>query len=740
MKEKHIIARKRVRVVLLLLLLASSLAIGVFLMTDGNPWDRRTGTSTSSLYAENSSHPLSGTGSQTTSATSDSIRAPRSAGSASTAWLLAEVPKLPPSTSESAKSAIIAPVYLDPLIDPGISVDPPLTARPPERLLGLPGTASAEYRLFNQNTSGSIDNRYTEHGVATQVQQDTATYGRFDFRAALINGDTNNIVTGGLDSGHYINLAQRDFALTSHWMMNNEIGDIRARVPTLLSQGYYIRLPEPLVEGISSEIRSANSSMRVTSGTLGTMQGRTFPVFSTILSNGSATGVDGTYRFSPEWQAVAQVWSNSKVLTGAGAGEESFTSMAGSMRYDGQQQGKAQVGILTNDNGAVGFWLDGEKRHAAWLHNLGVYRMDPDLEWIDRNSTIIKDTQGLYWRASTRSASFNNLFGLDWMQTNIDSNLLRPTRNNINLYSNVGYRYSFDTGISGYLSLGDENVTGAGLDVHDNVVSARGILSTRFSTGSSSWLLGTTMRNGTNESQRLDASWDHYWNPGTGFSGLRSGIYYAKQSASLNDFQETSLRAGGQWARRNFDLSTNASIGYLNSDIIDSDVSSSITFSFGWRIANSWRLGADINFNHNALVLTTTGESRVSDTQLLASLRYDANWGRPQALIGRVKDEYGRGAVRGVLFLDQNGNGARDPGEPGVPNVTIVLDRGFSTETNANGEFSYNPVPSGVHQIAVNVANVPLPWNMSEERPFEVTVRTRETSTIDIPLISMRPN
>jgi hypothetical protein len=98
------------------------------------------------------------------------------------------------------------------------------------------------------------------------------------------------------------------------------------------------------------------------------------------------------------------------------------------------------------------------------------------------------------------------------------------------------------------------------------------------------------------------------------------------------------------------------------------------------------------------------------------------------------------GAVRGVLFLDQNGNGARDPGEPGVPNVTIVLDRGFSTETNANGEFSYNPVPSGVHQIAVNVANVPLPWNMSEERPFEVTVRTRETSTIDIPLISMRPN
>jgi hypothetical protein len=67
--------------------------------------------------------------------------------------------------------------------------------------------------------------------------------------------------------------------------------------------------------------------------------------------------------------------------------------------------------------------------------------------------------------------------------------------------------------------------------------------------------------------------------------------------------------------------------------------------------------------------------------------------------------------------------------------VTVYLDRGFSVETNARGEFSFTPVASGDHQLSVNVANVPLPWAIDERRSIIASVRPRETAAVEIPLV-----
>ena len=130
----------------------------------------------------------------------------------------------------------------------------------------------------------------------------------------------------------------------------------------------------------------------------------------------------------------------------------------------------------------------------------------------------------------------------------------------------------------------------------------------------------------------------------------------------------------------------------------------------------------------------------MTDKQVLVSVRYDANWGRPESTMGVATGKLGRGAVRGVLFYDKNGNGLRDAGEQGVPNVTIYLDRGFSVETNANGEFSFDPVASGQHEVSVNVANIPLPWVIDENRRIWADVRPRESAVVEIPLIRIGPN
>ncbi len=653
------------------------------------------------------------------------------------AWLLTDEPTTASPTTTTTSRSGLEPAYLDPLIDPAVSADPPLAAISAQRAAGLPGFVNAEYRLFAQNTGGDIDYRYREHGVATQLQQETASYGRFDLVAVLTGGDGDNLPPGSFTGGHFINLAQRDFALTSRVQMDTELGDIRARVPGLLSRGYYIRLPEPLLEGLSSEIRSADTSLRVSSGTLGTYQGRTFPVFTSDHSSGSATSLSGHHRINPQWQASLQLWDSNNVVTTTGT--DSFTSIAGTLQYDRPDIGRAQVSVLHSSNGATGLWLDGEKRIARWQSNLGLYRMDPNLQWVDRNSTVLTDTQGVYARTATRDQNSNTSLGMDWSQTNVDGNPLLPTRSSANLFGSYHYLLTTSTSVNGYLWIGENQSTGAGVDLQDTSVMVRGAASTRFATGTSAWQLGDAVRNGNNAYNRLDATWDYYWNMSGGFSGLRSGLSLAQQTESTNDFQEASLRAGGNYSRNNTNIGAALTYGYLDSDTIDNSRSASIVLSAGWRFATNWRLNADLTYNDNALVVTSTNnEVRVSDTQLLVSLRYDANWGRSMNPVGKSSGAYGYGSVRGVLFFDRNRNGVRDPGEPGAANVTIMLDGGFATETNGNGEFSFDPVPSGTHQLQVNVANVPLPWNLPDERPFEVMVNTRERSTLDIPLVSER--
>jgi len=152
---------------------------------------------------------------------------------------LAEAPQLPPPVPEKK---VTVQEYLDPLIDPSKGVDTPLAISPTGRAAGLlPGLASIEYRYFDEKIHDGESGSYIERGLAAQVQQDTENSGRFDLRSAFTNVGSNGIVSSDFNGGHFVNLAQRDFAVADRWLMNNEIGDIRARSPDLFTTTGYIR-------------------------------------------------------------------------------------------------------------------------------------------------------------------------------------------------------------------------------------------------------------------------------------------------------------------------------------------------------------------------------------------------------------------------------------------------------------------------------------------------------------------
>jgi hypothetical protein len=651
---------------------------------------------------------------------------------------LAQDPQLPPPSSPTPTPMVAT--YQDALIDPSISEDPVYSAGRADKVSDLlPGSASVEYRYYNQSTSGITSGGYTEHGVAAEARQETRNYGRFEARGIFTDANADGAFYNSFTGGGYANLTQRGFALTDRWLMNNELGHLRARVPDILSQGYRIRLTEPLVQGAFSESRSDTTTIRLGGGTLGTWQGRTFPVFSTDASSGTAAGMSASTRITPSWEAAGQIWHSSNVLTDT-AGTTSFTSAAGAMRYDGRDQGKAQVTVLGNSGGDLGFWMDGEKRLWGWINNVGLYRMDPNLKWIDRQNAVITDTQGVYWRGNTRSYRTNYAFGADWAQTNIDKDAARPTRDNLYGYGNIYYRATPTLNLSGFLSLGQENVSGAGIDTSDNTVNVRGSLSEAILRGTSTWSLGMVDRSGSNPFTRYEGNWDHNWNPFAAFNSLRAGVAYVQQTSSTSDYSEVQLRGGGAWSQDGFRVGANAYLGFLSGEIVDSNRSASATLSLGWQIGRGWQVGADLTYNHNATQVTNGVESRVSDLIVLASLRYDASWGQSQRVLGVASSAYGSGTIRGVLYYDKNGNGVRDADEAGVPNITIYLDRNTTVETNANGEFSFTPVPSGEHELTVNVANIPLPWVIDENRRITATVRPRDSATVEIPLLRIGPN
>lgn len=65
------------------------------------------------------------------------------------------------------------------------------------------------------------------------------------------------------------------------------------------------------------------------------------------------------------------------------------------------------------------------------------------------------------------------------------------------------------------------------------------------------------------------------------------------------------------------------------------------------------------------------------------------------------------GRIEGTKFDDQNGDGVWDDGEPGVPGVTIHLSNGDETDTDEDGNYAFDPVPTGTYAVS---EDVPAGW------------------------------
>lgn len=175
----------------------------------------------------------------------------------------------------------------------------------------------------------------------------------------------------------------------------------------------------------------------------------------------------------------------------------------------------------------------------------------------------------------------------------------------------------------------------------------------------------------------------------------------------------------------------------------ESSAGTSLSGTLNLRVAPRWTLTAALNESRGARVPLPPGPGnapppldplstyapRVSFAWL--ALRYETQAGSSSVALGGRPGQ-GGGRVEGTLFLDANGNGRLDPGEPLAPNVTILLNGRFSAQTDAQGRFEFPFVVAGEHQLAVLPDNLPLPWVVDGGGMRRISVSTRGTTNVQL--------
>lgn len=100
------------------------------------------------------------------------------------------------------------------------------------------------------------------------------------------------------------------------------------------------------------------------------------------------------------------------------------------------------------------------------------------------------------------------------------------------------------------------------------------------------------------------------------------------------------------------------------------------------------------------------------------------------------------GVIGDTVFADYNDNGIQDPGEPGLPNVTVklwqdnnhdgVIDDGdtllATTVTDVNGNYSFTSLPGGDYIVAVDELTLPAGYEATTVNPLPVTLAAGETN------------
>ena len=578
-----------------------------------------------------------------------------------------------------------------------------------------------------------------EQGTRTRWRRETAEYGDLDLEGIYRDFDAARFDLENDSRKAQFSIRQRGFVVSDYRQMDNFGGVERTITDSLISSSFRFRLPSSLINGWSGRLYSQYDRFSFTYGHTGERQGVALQEFDS--TGGDLSGIGYTAKVNKNWTIATQFYSlrDHDFF-------ENHENLASVFQYVSDNKIKQyQLHILNDSNGQYGAWLDGEYDISHWKHRYGVFRLEPDLRWTD--ASFSNDIEGVYWRSDVRAFRYSFTLGYDWDRNNIDSEPTLPGFRRQSLFMTGNYRLGINTNLGGTINLIDRDPDSGTAIESSNTDSVTVRVSQKWRLGTSRVELSKvdfSSDSGDEDTKRIEV--DHDWRLNRRFQLLTS-LAVERSDAMDRDFDryETGIIFRHDVNER-FNWSATFTDTKVEEDGSTTTDTRNLTLAMNWQISKYWNLDVNATFtdleNRDPVIAQIANAFGIpvdgNETTLLVKLRYARSKGSPLTPVGRVRAKLGYGQILGIVFLDENEDGIRQPSERLVTGLTIFLDRSFPTLTDASGGFIYAPVSVGEHEISLALEDLPLPWGLQDESPRVVDVARSGIAEILIPLVKLQ--
>ncbi|MHB8528117.1 MAG: hypothetical protein ACYC8V_01220 [Caulobacteraceae bacterium] len=572
-----------------------------------------------------------------------------------------------------------------------------------------------------------------EDGVAVNAGIETINYGTVSI-SGVVRADP---------SGGSLSIIQRGMPFSGGWIADNALGTVNTPQIDPARNQYRFYIPTFPIAGASTEwLQGDRLQLQASAGEPGLYDGLRLTGFHPL--GGALYSAGARWTIRPHWrvgfEAVDAVGVTTPTLSsvdfGPGSGpiatvapvKTDAASLFASLGWRDGPDG-AQLNLVESRVGnaadGLGIWFDGVRQQGRLTQNYGAFRLGRDLSW--GYLPIGQDVEGLYWRGSWRDQRWLLDGGLD---------AARPL-------SGVGLGGLLFTANVRY-QLDVASAIGATVDYRrSSPDAADGDLFIEGANHLGQWRaqLDDSFENGDNLSR---ASIEETWALGAGARLLTSisatdEVRQGRNSVGLGG----SVSGGGDLTHGlswEGDLSYDRTGGAGSSGNLNANVGLTARLGAGWSLSAIYfdnRNQTSNLFAVNPIIPIPLAPVVTRSSAVFLSLRYEIRAGHREAPLA-AGAEGGAGAISGDLFLDANGDGARDAGEVGAGGVTVLLDGRFAARTDGDGRFEFPLVAPGPHEVAIVADNLPLPWFVDQDGRRGVVVHARERVRLEIAAARMR--
>jgi len=577
----------------------------------------------------------------------------------------------------------------------------------------------------------------TERGARVFWSRETENWGTFDLDVQL--ADVNSTFAGRPTDGSeaVATLRQSSMPVSATALLSTAAGHQRTPFSALLHGGYRYRLPSSIVLGINTELAAIDRRMRLTLGNIGAYRGVRMPRFDD--TGGRVSGFAYEQAVNDAFDLGAEV---ANVRGDNDVRDHTSLLLAGRYTPAGDVHEHA-LRILADDGGQFGFWADSRMSRERWptLH-YGVSYLEPELTWTDQ--PIPHDQMSAYLRAESGKSFFDVAAGYDFLETGVKSDLLVPTTTHSAFVTGqLRIRRALSIGASATFSqrsietLVDEVQDISRLNMFASLRSRIG--TTRLE--AFSYALDSPIQ--TNHRARDGIAASISWRMPERLR-LTTELRVEDELSEHGDTKRTELSVLFR-----YNLFDDLSLG-LNSAVYSTrgiayaeDDGLSLSADAQWTINRNWRATLSVNRNKADYDITGSNPFDISDeagtTSIWLTLNYQRRSGQAYPQFGRTQDGMsGTGSISGEVYYDENRDSLRQPSERAPEGIVVILDGQYETRTDAQGRYTFSPVPTGAHELMILTDALPLPWALDNEAPRRAVVRYRQDAPVDFPLVAIQ--